>query len=119
MTKKKLAKQPPTKDELEGFRDQGWSREEIAEHYGVGLSTVKRWIKILGVGPRKARIVKKKPKVKKEPTLAEGYTIMDIVAYRLGDRLGENKNGYTLDGKPCNLSDLMEAAKVEYPVAKK
>jgi len=117
--KKKKQIPPPTKAELQGHRDKGWSREEIADHYGVGLTTVKRWIKLLGIGPRTTRNSPKKPKAKKEPKLEEGYTIMDILAFRLGDRLGENKNGYTLDGKPCNLDDLMVVARLEFPKPKK
>ncbi len=104
---------PPKKAELERLRSKGLTRAELAEHYNVPLSTIKRWITELKVKPLPPGVVPRRKKPKKEPTLEEGYTLIEIAQFRLGKRLTEDWRGYLLDGKPCNVSDILEAADLE------
>lgn len=104
---------PPKKAELERLRSKGLTREELAEHYKVPLSTIKRWISELKVKPLPPGVVPRRKKPKKEPTLSEGYTLVEIAQFRLGDRMSEDWRGYLLDGKPCNVKDILEAAGLE------
>jgi len=109
----------PTKEELQALRDQGLSREQMAERYGVGLSQMKRWIAALGVKPAAKRPSRARPKKQEEPKLEDGFSLVDIAAYRLGDRLTERKGrGYYLDGQPASTATILAAAGLDFLDAK-
>lgn len=109
----------PSKDELHTLRDvERKTREEIADKYGVSLSTVKRWIRLLEV-PKKTN--KKRQKIKigirgeivahihdEKPLLEQAK---DVLGNRL--RICPIK-GYVLDGFPCGVDKIIKAANLKY-----
>jgi hypothetical protein len=88
------------------------TRQEMADHYGVTLSVIKKWIAEFQVKPIPNGVIPRRKKPKEPPTLANGFTIIDVAAHTLGDRLSEDWRGYLLDGKPCNLEDILRAAEL-------
>lgn len=111
---------PPSKDELETMRAQGLTRQEIAEHYGVNISQVKRWIASLQVTKKIIR----KPAEQKPPRPSrgsilpedEGLTVIEKAKRVLGPRLQEKKGiGYTVDGRVVNTDEVLRLAGVSYP----
>ena len=111
----------PTREELIKLREtQGLTREQIAEHYEVSLTTVRRWIKELNI-PRptkQARQQRNKNISRTGEIIAEpddGMTIMDRAKAVLGDRLTERRGmGYYLDGKPVNSRRVIEGAGLKF-----
>ena len=107
----------PTREELIELREKkGMTREQIAEHYEVSLTTVRRWIKELKV-PRptkQARHQRNKNISRIGEIIAEpddGMTIMERAQAILGDRLTEKRHmGYFLDGRPVNSRAVVHAA---------
>lgn len=109
----------PTRIELINLREnRKLTREQIAEHYDVSLTTVRRWIKELNV-PRPSKQVKyerfpgmtRTGEIVAEPD--DGFTLLDKAKTLLGDRLIEKRGkGYFLDGRPCNVYKILEAAGV-------
>ena len=105
----------PSREELEALRDEGYTRERIAQHYGVPLSRVKRWLKKLGFGRAERRIPA-------EPTnlpaadlpFDSGLTIMEKAKLILGSRLREDRHlGYLLDGRVANTEKIIAAARLK------
>lgn len=110
----------PTKEEIETLRDQGKTRKEIAEHFGVNISQVKRWISGLQVTKKIVR----KPNENKPPRPSrgsvlpedEGLTVMEKAKRILGPRLTEKRGvGYLVDGRVVNTDELLRIAGVTYP----
>ena len=103
----------PTKAELIELRSK-ISNIEIAELKGVSSSTVKRWIKKLGIAPRESKkpVEDVKPKGKPMP-LDEGLSLMDRCRQMLGRRMSEDHRGYMLDGRPCSSMQIIRAAGLE------
>jgi len=108
----------PDRAELVRMRQQGLTREQIAEHFGVALSRVKRWIKELNVPPdgfiRKEKIQHSEGEVL---TIDHGLTLVERAKNVLGPRMVEDRNrGYLLDGRPVRVDILIRAAGLEVPV---
>lgn len=110
----------PSKEDLEVMRDRGDTRQEIADHYGVNISQVKRWIASLQV---KKKIIRK-PAEQKPPRPSrgsilpedEGLTVIEKAKRILGPRLQEKKGiGYTVDGKVVNTDEVLRLAGVSFP----
>ena len=49
----------PDREEIIGLREQGMTREKIAEHYDVSITTVRRWIKQHNI-PRPSKQARRK-----------------------------------------------------------
>jgi uncharacterized protein YjcR len=102
----------PTKQDLIDMRAEGFTREEIADYYGVTLSKVKRWLKKYGF----SRVPKQVPPPPSTPVTDElpfdtGMTIMERAKLILGNRLTEDRHkGYCLDGRPAKTDRIIEAA---------
>lgn len=110
----------PTKEELEELREQGLTRKEIADHYSVNISQVKRWISGLQVTKKIVR----KPSEHKPPKPSrgailpedEGLTVLEKAKRILGPRLTEKKGiGYLVDGRIVNTDEVLRIAGVSYP----
>jgi len=107
----------PTRDELINLREtEGLTREQIAEHYQVSLTTVRRWIKEMKI-PRpskQARNAQTSPLSRFGEIIAEpddGITIMERAQMILGSRLVERRGvGYILDGRPSSTRKVVHAA---------
>ena len=110
--------QQPTKEELEKLRAEGKTREQLAKHYGVPLSQIKRWISALKVSKKLVRreASQNSPKpVRSRLHDDEGLTIMERAKRILGHRLTEKRGvGYVLDGKVANTDAILKAAGVSY-----
>jgi len=106
----------PTQSELQALRDQGASRADMAAHYGVSLSRVKRWISELDVQPRPLKS-KPAPSQREKPTtilpLESGLSLMERCKQILGARMSEDHRGYLLDGRPASSSQILRAAGVQ------
>lgn len=110
----------PSKDEIESLRSQGLTRQEIADHFGVNISQVKRWISGLQVTKK---IVRKPSEHKptrpsKGVTLPEddGLTVLEKAKRILGPRFVEKKGvGYLVDGRIVNTDEILSLAGVPYP----
>jgi len=118
---KKPNRPSPTRDELQRLRDSGLTREQLGEYftkkfgYKVGLPQIKRWISALGVKPAPQRPSRARPKKREEPRIEDGYSLIDIAAFRLGDRLTEKRGrGYYLDGRPASTAVILEAAGLKF-----
>lgn len=111
----------PNREELINLREtQGLTREQIAEHYEVSLTTVRRWIKEMNV-PRptkQARQQRNKNISRTGEIIAEpddGMTIMDKAKAILGDRLTERRGmGYYIDNKPVSTRRVIESAGLKF-----
>ncbi len=107
----------PTRDELIELREaQGMTREQIAEHFEVSLTTVRRWIKEMKI-PRPSKQVRyREPsnltrlgEIVAEPD--DGLTILEQAQQILETRLTEKRGfGYMLDGKPASIDKIVKAA---------
>lgn len=107
----------PTRDDLIRLREtEGMTREEIADHYEVSLTTVRRWIKELKV-PRpskqarntQANHLSRIGEIIAEPD--DGMTVMDQAKAILGARLTEKRGmGYFVDGRPVSSTAVVHAA---------
>lgn len=111
----------PTREELIELREKkGLTREQIAEHFEVSLTTVRRWIKELKI-PRptkSARHQRNKNISRIGEIIAEpddGMTVMERAQSILGDRLTERRGlGYYLDGRPVSSRRVVEAAGLKF-----
>lgn len=111
----------PTREELINLREKkGMTREQIAEHYEVSLTTVRRWIKELKIPrPTKAarhqrnKNISRTGEIIAEPD--EGLTVMEQARAILGDRATERRGvGYILDGRPASSRRIVEAAGLKF-----
>lgn len=107
-----------TKEQIEDLREYNWTREQIADHFGISLSRLKRLISSMDVKKKvvktnKVKEVKKPNKGQKLPT-NYGMTRLDIAKAVLGDRFKEDKirGCYLLDGVPTNINKILDAADV-------
>lgn len=111
----------PTRDDLIRLREnEGMTREQIAEHYKVSLTTVRRWIKELKV-PRPSKQARNqitRPLTRFGEIIAEpddGMTVMERAKDKLGPRLTERRGlGYFLDGRPVSSRRVVEAAGLKF-----
>lgn len=111
----------PTRDDIIDLREKrGFTREQIAEHYEVSLTTVRRWIKELKI-PRPSKQVRyKQPshlsrigEIIADPD--DGLTVMERAHAILGERLTEKRHiGYILDGRPASARSVIEAAGLKF-----
>ncbi len=113
----------PSKEDLEAKRSAGLTRKEIAVHYGVNISQVKRWISSLQVEKKIVRkpVDPKPHKPARGALLPEdtGMTVIEKARRILGPRLTEKKGlGYLVDGRICNTDEVLRLAGVEYPKRK-
>lgn len=46
--------------------------------------------------------------------LGDGLTVLERALLALEDRVAETRQGYRLDGKPCNTRDLLNAAGMKF-----
>jgi transposase len=92
----------PTREELIRLRENmEMTREDIAEHFGVGVSTVRRWI-------REMKIPRPTPRRRKRH---QPHLLMERAKMQLGGRLTESpKKGYMLDGRPSHVRLIIAAA---------
>lgn len=106
----------PTREELIRLRETvGLTREQIAEHFGVGVSTVRRWIRELGVPrPTPRRRKKEQPHLSSSGEIIapvdDGLTLMERAKMILGSRLSERREGYFLDNRPAHITKIVDAA---------
>jgi len=109
----------PAKEALEALRLQGKTRTEMALHYDVSLATMKRWIGLMDVGRRMSdrrkaeqeRAVRAKDKTDQCPLpMDDGISLMEMCRSVLGQRMGEDHRGYTLDGRPASSNQVVDAA---------
>lgn len=113
---KRETKTPPPPDELQALRDSGLNREEIAAHYGVSLTTVKRWISIHKITKPAKRAGKRKQEPRRRIAPDDGMTLIDKAKEVLGSRLKEDRyRGYLLDGRPVRTDAVIAAAGLDYP----
>lgn len=109
----------PTRQDIIDLREQGKTREQIAEHYDVSVTTVRQWIKAMDI-PRPS----KQARHRRETHLSrdggiiipvgDDRTTMEKAEEALGDRLTEKRGmGYFLDGRPASIYKIMEAAGID------
>jgi hypothetical protein len=102
----------PSRAEFTQLRELGYTREEMAEHFGVPLSRIKRWLSRHGF----ARPERKVPVEPVNLPIAElpldtGMTMMERAKAILGHRLTECRHrGYVLDGRVAGADKIIEAA---------
>jgi hypothetical protein len=110
----------PPREELFALRKAGKSRDEIAAYYGVSLSRVKRWIKFHDIPPcnepRKSHQgARSKAERRHALGFDDGLTIIEKARIILGKRMGEDRRGYLLDGRPVRVDVLAQAAGLVIP----
>lgn len=95
---------PPSKEDIQKARDEGLSRQQIADRLGSTLPTIKRLITAYGLAKTPAQeptTVRKREEIR--TPLEQAKTI-------LGKRLGEDHRGYLLDGRPASSMQVLRAA---------
>jgi DeoR/GlpR family transcriptional regulator of sugar metabolism len=107
----------PTREELIRLRENmEMTREDIAEHFGVGVSTVRRWIREMKIPrPTPRRRKRHQPHLSSSGEIIapvdDGLTLMERAKMQLGGRLTESpKKGYMLDGRPSHVRLIIAAA---------
>lgn len=92
-------------------------RQAIADALGVSLSQVKRWLEVLPIPERASQDHRKRlaaDSVRERPRYADiqedGLSKMQKAKIILGNRMGENHVGYTLDGRPASSMQIARAA---------
>ena len=109
----------PTQKDLKEFRELGYTRQEIADHFGVTLAQVKRWISELNV-PKK--VTKRSASEGGESRITRslslpadyGMTLMEKAQEVLGPRLTYRKHvGYFVDGQPRSCDAIVKMAGVK------
>ena len=119
-----MKRHPPSKEELNGMRQAGRTRIDIAQAYDVSLYVVKRWIADLGIEERHTKAAERIARPprdgqdkKRYASLDDGETLMEKAAVLLGKRLGEDHRGYILDGRPSNTAAILRAAHLSLKTA--
>lgn len=109
----------PTQKDLKEFRELGYTRQEIADHFGVTLAQVKRWISELNV-PKK--VTQRSASEGEESRITRslslpadyGMTLMEKAQEVLGPRLVYKKHvGYFVDGQPRSCDAIVKMAGVK------
>lgn len=110
----------PTRKEMIVLREQGMTREDIAEHFDVGITTVRRWIKLLEIPrPTKQARNKRESNISRigeiiVPMRSE-MTVLEEAIEILGDRFEDRRHvGYFLDGRPTSADKIVQAAGVNH-----
>jgi transposase len=98
----------PTKEVLEKHREIR-TREWIARCFGVSISTVRRWVQSYNLQRRRRDMPKP---LAMRTDFDSGITIVEKAKRILGVRLCERREGYFLDGRPCNINDVLKAANI-------
>lgn len=110
MVNKPMQIEMPSFDELSSLRSR-MSNIEIAALKHVSTSTVKRWVKKLGIAPREVKNKPPEEKLKPRPVpVDEGIGLMERCKQILGYRMGEDYRGYMLDGRPASSMQVVRAA---------
>lgn len=109
----------PTREELVRLRESGMTRENLAEHYDVGVSTIRRWIKERGVprptpNSRRRRLIHLSSDGGIIAPPDDGKTVMEKARLLLGSRFSSHKDGYRLDGKPASTMVIVHAAGLKF-----
>lgn len=99
-----------TKEELSRLRDLGLTRQQIADQLGTSLSTVKRLLTRFELVSRRVPRAPDDLKVMEDRSPEAGRTALERARMRLGDRVKETTRGYTLDGRPASVWDLLREA---------
>ena len=109
----------PTRDEIIALREQGLTREKIAEHFDVSITTVRRWIKQYKI-PRPSKQARRQRESHLSRNgeiiqpLKDDRTVMERAIDILGDRFEERRHiGYFLDGRPTSTQKILDAAGVK------
>ena len=112
-----MTNEPLNKADLEQLRNEGYTRDQIADYYDISLSKVKRLIKSFGIEKKTHPGVAKKAFIR--PGMGQplpddfGLTVMEQAKRILGERLEETRLGYTLDGRLMNTPAILKEAGVE------
>ena len=107
----------PTRKELIKLREDGYTRERMAEHYDVSINTIRKWIKDLKVPrPSKDACSKREVYLSRNGEIIarpdDGRTTLEIAIEILEDRFEERRGlGYFLDGRPASVDKILAAAK--------
>jgi transposase len=106
----------PDREEIIGLREQGMTREKIAEHYDVSITTVRRWIKQHNI-PRPSKQARRKRESHLSRNgeiiapLKDERPILEQAQEILGERFTEKRFvGYVLDGRPAHVDAIIAAA---------
>lgn len=106
----------PTREEIVALREQGLTREKIAEHFDVSITTIRRCIKQYGI-PRPSKQARRKRESHLSRNgeiiarLTDDRSILEQAQDILGDRFTEKRHiGYILDGRPAHTDKIIEAA---------
>lgn len=101
----------PTKEELEELRELKYSRSEIAEHFGVSLAQVKRWLTDYDITKRnRKKVTIDSARVSRGIPLPTNYgvTLVEQAQNILGTRMVHDKHhGYKVDGRPMKVTDIV------------
>lgn len=99
-----------TREELSSLREAGLTRQQIADKLGTSLSTVKRLLTRHGLVIKRVSRAPCGLKVMEDRSPEAGLIPLERARLRLGDRVQENSRGYTLDGRPATVWDLLREA---------
>ena len=107
----------PTKEDLEEYRELGYTRQEIADYYGVTLAQVKRWISEFNV-PKKVtpKTQTGGGKISRSLSLPPdfGLTLIEKAQEVLGSRMVYDRHrGYFVDGQPMSTDRIVKMAGVK------
>jgi hypothetical protein len=105
----------PPRDEIVDLRMAGMTRDDIADHFGVSVSRVKRWIIDMDI----PAVRRRKPGKVYATDIAfgddHGLTLIEKAKRALGARMGQDFRGYLLDGRPVKVDVLVQAAGLTVP----
>lgn len=113
---KDMEMETPTRDEIIELREKGYTREKIAEHFDVSITTVRRWIRQYDI-PRPSKQARRRRESHLSRNgeiiapLEDGRTVLEQAIDILEERFEERRGrGYYLDGRPAHVSKIIEAA---------
>lgn len=105
----------PSRQEIITLRERGLTRDRIAEHFGVSVTTVRRWIKQYDI-PRPTKNARnQRAHISKTgeiiAPLRDERTVLEKAIDILGPRFQDKGwKGYWLDGRPVNVQKIIHAA---------
>ncbi len=109
----------PDRDTLLALREQGLTREQIAETMGVSMTTVRKWIRELGVPRPPTRNKRDLSRTSPGPTmrLDDGMTLLELAREMLGERFKDIRGrGYYIDGTPAHIDRIRAVVDEELAV---